>query len=246
MYTIAFFAALLLTCSDESTANSKPTLTPHEKRLQQVHMLSILQIADERWCQVYGLIERYNGDPKHSDACLWMGVTCENEIVRRIEWGDNAPMSFRWSDEFLEAPNSFRIEFVPPTVVHLDMNGLYINAEFETRALPRELVDLELIQCGLMGTVNCQTLPLNLRSMMCQTNQLQGTILLSGLPRGLKQLSLAGNPLQKVFVDNSDLPEAFEWGVFSSGDKKVKIASLDGKKVDKRVRVGFDNRGFIE
>ena len=206
-------------------------ITPAAQAYQQACMQNLLAIDNAGLIRRYDLVE----SEKDTDACNWMGVTCNNGYVHHIDWNELSPMALRSTDEFLDGPSGFLISWLPPSVHRVDMSGLSIASRFLTKWLPRDLEIAGFDQCNLGGTIDCEHLPRNLRNLFLQRNHLSGSVILRNLPWQLVQIDLSHNPIEHAFVVNRDIPESLQFIVFFNEHNKVRYTALDGKKVDKRV-----------
>ena len=222
-------------------------ITPEKQAYQQTCMQNLLAINDSALIRRYDLVER----EKDTDACNWLGVTCNNGYVREVDWNELSPMVLRSTDDFLEGPSAFLIRWLPPSVREVDMTGLSILSRFLTNHLPRAIQTACLDFCGLFGSFDGEGLPRDLRDLFLRGNMLSGSVILVNLPSKLTTLDLYQNPIEYVYVANRDLPENLSMILFYNAGKRVHLTALDGKKVDKRVRVDKQVRvakrmGFIE
>ena len=160
------------------------------------------------------------------DVCEWEGVGCNAaKILTRVDLSK--------VDRFTH----FCLEFVPSTVQYLLLAKKPICGPLHVQQLPRDLRHGHFQETKLTGTINLQVLPQKVITMQLQVNQLKGVVYIGDLPPSMRSLNLAGNPIRRVYVDNSRLPQHLEKVTFRPGrrGRKISILSVDGGEVDSRV-----------
>ena len=191
---------------------------------QQSCMQELIEMSDASMAHQYQL----TADVHITNCCSWIGITCEEGIVREIMW--------RFGFRHEKGPKTFVLQWLPSSLRIFDMSHIPISSTLKTRKLPRELVSLMLEGCKLKGPIDCRTFPPNLRYAHLKQNHFTGTVHLYRLPRTLEKLDLCESPFDKVLVANRQLPESLEFARFASCMMKIPLLAIDAKKVDKRVQ----------
>ena len=172
------------------------------------------------WLRRFDLIcENHPAD----SVCDWSVLKCTNGKIKEIRLD-------RTSEVRLAS-----LEWLPPTVDHIIVNPRNLGISLRTRLLPRDLYYLTMNECSLVGKLALETLPSKLAFFKVSHNVFTGTLYFMDLPRGLVQLEIRGNPISRVYVDKSDIPENMsslvlpgkKCSVFSVRSRK---ASMEGRK----------------
>mmetsp|Transcript_29689 Transcript_29689/g.45883 ORF Transcript_29689/g.45883 Transcript_29689/m.45883 type:complete len:232 (-) Transcript_29689:60-755(-) len=165
-------------------------------------------------------------------VCSWRGVTCNKQnVVERIIWAKLVTKR----DEIATQLKFLHLRWIPSTVRNLNISKqTVIQAPFDTRLLPRDLVDLTITSSGLKGTANLTCLPNHLETLNLRGNSLSGTVFLGNLPTTIRTIDMFWNPIELVSVDNDKLPSCLEFAKFAA-PRKPRAVEVTGKKVARRV-----------
>ena len=196
------------------TADISQTNTPAYQALQRKWMLNF-----------FGGEEKYNEPIFERHICEWEGVECADSIVTTV----NTTRVFITLHLF--------IQFLPHTVRFLNIASQRVDVQLETRLLPRSLEAGNFDSTGLYGTVNLQTLPEKVVGLSFQSNRICGPIYVGFMPASIRRINFQCNPIRRVYVQNSHLPEGLEQVLFCrlKGGRHVSMLSLDGEAIDPRV-----------
>eukprot|EP01012_Entosiphon_sulcatum_P022963 TRINITY_DN27943_c0_g1_i1.p1 TRINITY_DN27943_c0_g1~~TRINITY_DN27943_c0_g1_i1.p1 ORF type:complete len:882 (+),score=136.63 TRINITY_DN27943_c0_g1_i1:32-2647(+) len=131
-----------------------------------------------------------NGD----DCCSWPAIVCDDtNNVTEIDMG-------RWS-----ITGTIHLDNLPPSLVSLKMQNLYLHGAIETSLLPEQLSYADLSGNLLVGTLDLTHLPSQMQYLDLRGNSFLGTVDLTRLPDGLFYLHLFGCNFQGS-VDLTKLP----------------------------------------
>ena len=167
--------------------------------------------------------------------CEWRGVQCVNQKIEKIRWDDG--INF----DAVEGMKGSRLhlEWLPPTLKVVRMDGMPLKQQLRTRMLPRGLQDMDLRRCQLRGSLRVETLPPAMESAQLTRNKFYGVIRLTALPPKLRMLTLHGNNFHTAVVLNEALPASLQSVVLymaNLGLKRPKVVVLDGEVADWRVK----------
>ena len=150
-------------------------------------------------------------------VCDWHGVTCDtDDVVRDIEWTTGVGLSFD-------------MDFIPQTVRQLALMDARSNntTPFSTRKLPRDLKHCYLVHCDLRGCLNMATLPSNLIDINVQNNRLSGTVSLLEIPRSLQSIDLRSNAFDELIISDAALDQMSTINLYQRL-KVMQVVSIDG------------------
>ena len=104
-----------------------------------------------------------------------------------------------------ELGGSLNLTALPQSSQKLDLHSNHFSGEIDLCHLPAEIEVLDLSENKLSGSLNLERLPLSIRELRLNYNRFSGTMCLRKLPRGFVDLSVGGNELSGS-VDLTALP----------------------------------------
>mmetsp|Transcript_8443 Transcript_8443/g.12759 ORF Transcript_8443/g.12759 Transcript_8443/m.12759 type:complete len:235 (-) Transcript_8443:35-739(-) len=178
-------------------------------------------------------LERIIPQGTPEDVCRWWHVSCnDNRHIVSIHWHFNSPA----------IPFSMHIEWLPSSLRDVTMRFDADGSQFQTRLLPRMLVNAEFEECYFQGCIELRTLPQHLRKLSVARNNFSGTVHLTHLPQKFRRLCMDGNKITRIVV--SKIPESLHLATFRD-NPKVKITWLDRDGIDTRVKIEHDTLEYL-
>ena len=147
-------------------------------------------------------------DGAYTDACLWPGVSCnENHSVEKI-----AIINF-----FFEGTVSF--DYLPPHLTEFSMPTRAFKQKrlvgtLDTAEMPRKMQKFDIFWNAISGTVDMTSLPPSLSHLNLARNNFSGTCDLTALPESMTYLSVARNQLTGSIALDA-LPNSLETLILS-------------------------------
>ena len=218
------------------SADANPPF-PSQLAVQRSLMHSIL-IDMHTGLPAYASSNLIRSDSDPDDECGWRCVDCSDGIVHTFLF-ERVLRSQTGEDV------SLQLNRMPPSVHYLHVKDAYIgHVSWRTRMLPRELRYLYLCNVSnTQGTENprdldLRELPMHMEEFLITYARWTGPLYLTNLPQNLRLLQLQDVLHSFTFVDNRALPTSLEQASVSYmlGSTNRKIRSIDGSKVDKRVK----------
>ena len=218
------------------TTDLKPYL-PLQLEFQRSLMHAII-VDMNTGLPVYASSNLIRDDIDPDDECDWRCVECSDGIVHTFLF--ERGLGSRNGDDV-----SLQLNRMPPSVHYLHVKDAYIgHVSWRTRMLPRELRYLYL--CNVSNTqstdnsqdLDLRELPMHLEEFLVTYARWTGPLYLTSLPQNMRLLQLQDILHSFTFVDNRALPPSLEIASVSYmlGSTNQKIKSIDGSKVDKRVK----------
>ena len=208
--------AFAVRAAEESVPN-----TNHRYQLKCMHRFFRLDDQQPLTDEEMEAIDDGHGE----DVCSWPSVrACRRGLVTYMFL----------PDAYL--PNGVDIAWLPSALEEFFiLNVPIIEAELDTRALPRSLLDANFLYCGLRGSLELRTLPPRIENLDCSNNFFMGTVYITHLPKTVKRIILSLNEITKAFIMNESFPESLKEIQIYTDFVKVKLRSIDGKEVDTRI-----------
>ena len=172
--------------------------------------------------------------------CSWRGIECDNGLMWRMAWDANH-FHDGYQDSFPQQnihDLKLHIEWLPPTLVFLDLSDFPLEQKLNTEMLPRSLKQLNMSVCRLRGPLSVGGLPACLEVAKLHRNQFSGILRLVDLPSELRVLWLSRNLFHTIVIRNAGIPECTERIVaYQDRKKDPRIIILDGKDVHESIQL---------
>ena len=206
--------------------------------LTQPHpeVIRLQQLSMERAVLTEQNIEKgilLNIEPNRENCCDWRLVSCYDGIVK----------TFVLQHEF-----SFGVGWLPHTVEYLHVVNAILDSALALERFPRNLrycwlnniKALNFDDQSSIESLNFAYLPPNLEEFFLVTLSYHfGTIYVPSLPKSLRMCAVWGIRLSSVMIASEKIPQSLEKMRFSGF--KMKVQSIDTKKLDKRVQGVSEN-----
>ena len=220
---------LPLTAADENPSAS--FFKEQKKCVQKLFLLDDAQIKSSI------SLPRIGRAADKNDVCTWFGIECVHQVVR----------TFTVPQILYDIPRVYLIAWFPSTLREISATSLRLNQAIHTRNLPRDLEHLSMVECGLIGGLDLQTLPPILFRMRLSMNSICGAILLANIPKSLVIIHLQHTDISRVYVSMRDVHSGFfELHVNNprhrQGKIEVKVLTHDARNVSSCVSTGSVTR----
>ena len=163
-----------------------------------------------------------------TDVCLWAGVQCTDNAIKNIAW------------DRTNALDAVGLGWLPNSVLKIHLHWMFVGKEIDTRTLPRNILYLFCNHCqsqkGALQRIELRTLPkymLELHLMQCG---LTGNFFLTDLPKQMRTITLVDVGINLIYVLNASLPASLVEVHAESRYNQALVKCMDGKKTDMRVR----------
>ena len=160
----------------------------------------------------------------HEDPCEWNGVHCQEGLPHTVNWQSKIHLRIK------------TIDWLPGCLERVHFQDIRIGTTINTRFLPRDLWYCNMCKCGLTGTLDLSTLPMEIEEIHFRSNKLTGGLNLCQLPSSLRVADLALNPFGGVRLLNAKLPVKLIAIHIFSLHQELSIKCIDSRKRDKRIR----------
>mmetsp|Transcript_38572 Transcript_38572/g.61152 ORF Transcript_38572/g.61152 Transcript_38572/m.61152 type:complete len:225 (-) Transcript_38572:66-740(-) len=166
------------------------------------------------------------------EFCSWTGVVCRNGVVRTLH--------FEGRD-----PGNLGLYFLPATTQEIQIIKCCQRYRLNTRALPRELLIVNLRRNSLSGPIDLTVLPQRLQVANFASNRLTGPIALVRLPRTLEYLYLGGNRIVQHTIWYDHLPKGLSkvsLNIIADSNRIRQVRAVDSRRRLKNGKV-FSSAG---
>ena len=135
----------------------------------------------------------------------WFGVHCVSDHVRTVRYNG-------------EHCGNFALEYLPPSVDTLLIEGCLQRYQLNFRRMPRSLIELSLELNQINGSVDLRALPRGIEHLNLARNAITGPIKLTALPPRLKMLKLQYNVIQQRTVYVANIPKSVQAVILMGSD----------------------------
>ena len=124
----------------------------------------------------------------------WNGITCKSGEVISVEYARSHA-------------GRFHIEHLPPTVQIVRLENCQQSYKMNTRQLPRELIQLDMSNNLIRGTLDLSGIPEKTKIFRMDRNIITGPIDIRNIPESLQILGLEDNRIEQEAVYHGRISE---------------------------------------